>query len=342
MVTIKDVAQQASVSISTVSRVINRSAPVIEIKRDAVHKAMTTLNYQPNRHAQALVRKYSNTVGLMVDDISIPWFNQLVQSVGVITEKENKGLFISCGDFQQRKSAAAIRQLLCSGCDALIIYSSTLSDMELVSLLQDQPTVVLLNRRISVLAEQCISIDYFQAGLEAAHYLIELGHRSIAYLNSSEGLYDSSLKQEGYNTALQNRGLSNISHHLIKNGFPTVEGGYTAMRQLLNEHSEVSAVLAYNDAMASGALKAIKEAGLRVPQNISLIGFDDNAITNHSSPTLTTMRYPIETMAKSAAQLALSLVDGKNYTTLDKPEKLQFQARLIIRESVISCYSQEQ
>ena len=338
MATIKDVAQQAGVSVSTVSRVINRSAPVINIKREAVHKAMTTLNYQPNKHAQALVRKYSNTVGLMVDDLSIPWFNQLVRSVGVITEKENKGLFISCGDFKQPKSAAAIRQLLYSGCDALIIYSSTLSDMELVSLLRDQPTAVLLNRRISALAEHCISVDYFQAGFEAVHYLIELGHKSIAYLNSSEGLYGGSLKQEGYNAALKGRGI-NSNGYLIKNGFPTTEGGYVAMRQLLNEHSEVSAVLAYNDTMASGALKAIKEAGLHVPQDISLIGFDDSTITSYSSPTLTTMRCPIETMAESAAQLALSLVNGKNYTTLPRPEKLQFQARLIIRESVIPCYT---
>ena len=335
MATIKDVARQAGVSISTVSRVINQSAPVIEAKYHAVNKAMLMLDYRPNAHAQALVRKYSNTFGLMMGNTTTSLCVRTLMAVEKIVSQESKRLVLSCGKNEsQSDEYASLEKLLLSSCDTFVIQAHQLSDMQLVKLLRYHPSAVLLGRRISVLAEQCVYADYFRAGYRSTQYLSDLGHKVIGFINKKGDLAASKLLKEGYHQALKESGITPSSLWVHESGDDT-EGGYIATRTLLDRVPNMTALISFNDVMAAGALKALQKAGKRVPQDISLIGCEDTGIADYLSPGLTTMRSPLEKMAEHAARLALSRVEKRGYTSAVSPDIKHFIPTLVVRDSVM-------
>lgn len=341
MATIKDVARQAGVSISTVSRVINHSAPVIEAKYQAVNRAMLMLNYQPNAHAQALVRRYSNTIGFMMGDIAFPQCGTILQAVESVVTAENKRVVISCGQHYSREEEyQSLEKLLIGSCDAFIIQASYLTDAELVKLLRYRPSAILLGRRVSVLAEQCVYPDYMRAGFRAAQYLTDLGHKKIVFIGGQGSSANRRLLSEGYRLAFREKGLT-VSPALLQENANSKEDGYVATQRLLEKSPNFTGLICSNDIIASGALKALQAFGKRVPQQVSVMACEDTGIADYLLPALTTVRFPIEAMAKYAAKLALTRVQQEGYTSLELPENGHGRPFLTVRDSVMAMVYNE-
>ena len=334
MATIKDVAKEAGVSIATVSRVINKSPKAGEASIKSVQSAMKNLGYRPNANARALVSKNSNTIGVLVSDISDPFFGTLIKAVDQVARENNKHLLIGNGYHDADSEREAIELLINSCRESLIIHSKALSAEELIGFAKEVPGFVLINRYIPEIAERCIAFDNFKGAYMATAFLINQGHKHIAYINSNHKIDDASERKAGYLKALEDHALPSLEHYTTETALSD-EGGKAGMIELLSKNIPISAVLAYNDVMAAGVLAALEENNIAVPAKISLIGIDNGLISRYVHPKLTTINYPIEIMAKQATWLSLKLAQKEQYT----PETRIFSPTLVKRMSVSKHYS---
>ncbi|SMY31764.1 HTH-type transcriptional regulator GalR [Photobacterium malacitanum] len=330
MATIKDVAREAGVSVATVSRVLNQSPKASKASILAVTSAITRLNYQPNPAARALASHNTNTIGVLVGDVSDPFFGSLVKAVDTVAQQNGKNLLIGNGYHRAVDEKKAIDLLINSRCDALVIHSKGLSDQALIDYAQQVKSLVLINRYIPELAERCISLNNIKGTYIATEYLIRHGHTNIAYINSSHDIEDATQRLQGYKDALIAHNII-VNENFIETTEPCIEGGEQAMTNLLSKSLPITAVVTYNDNMAAGAINTLEDNGVKVPDNISVIGFDDGLIARYVRPQLTTIRYPIYLMAEEATKLALNLSDNKIQTTTRI-----FSPTLIRRNSVIN------
>ena len=334
MANIKDVAKLAGVSISTVSRVVNNSAGVAYRKKEAVMRAMSELDYKPNSFAKALVNQKSDTIGLVVGDLGDPFFSLLMKGVEKVTNAHGKQLLISAGHHNPEQEHKAILSLIERRCDALIVHTKSLADYHVMELLHSQPAAVLINRFIHGFEGRCIHLDNLKAGEMATNYLIEHGHRRIAFLSRGAEsrhleLEDARQRLQGYQEALISHGIM-PDRKLMANNLPDEKGGYLATVELLERKVDFTAIFAYNDAMAAGCMMALREKKIQVPEDVSVLGFDDVLLAKYLNPGLSTVRYPIEEMAAQSAELALSLCDGVESDSA----LLEFSPEIIDRESV--------
>ncbi|PFG56282.1 transcriptional regulator, LacI family [Vibrio sp. ES.051] len=329
MATIKDVAKEAGVSVATVSRVINKSPKASQRSIDSVTKAMKQLGYRPNAAARALVSQSTTTMGVLVGDVSDPFFGSMIKSIDRIAHNNGKHLLIGNGYHNAEDERQALELLINSRCDAIVIHSKALSNEELVSYANEVKGMVLINRHIPQLAERCISLDNQKGAYIATEYLIRHGHHKIAHIASSHHIEDTQERQQGYQAALKEHGIE-LPKSYIEYGEPNSDGGEAAMTNLLTKSLEFTGVFAYNDFMAAGALAVLKENDIRVPEDVALIGFDDGLIARFVHPGLTTIRYPIEMMAERAAHLALALSRGE----IIEEETAIFSPTLVRRNSV--------
>ncbi|VDR25789.1 Mgl repressor and galactose ultrainduction factor [Raoultella terrigena] len=329
MITIRDVARQAGVSVATVSRVLNNSALVSPDTRESVMKAVTQLGYRPNANAQALATQVSDTIGVVVMDVSDAFFGALVKAVDTVAQQHQKYVLIGNSYHEAEKERNAIEVLIRQRCSALIVHSKALSDEELGDFMQHIPGMVLINRIVPGYAHRCVGLDNVSGALMATRMLLNHGHQRIGYLSSNHGIEDDSLRREGWFRALQEQSII-APDSWVGSGSPDMQGGEAAMVELLGRNLGLTAVFAYNDSMAAGALTTLKDNGIVVPQHLSLIGFDDIPISRYTDPQLTTVRYPIMSMAKLATELALLGAAGK----LDHEARHCFMPTLVRRHSV--------
>ncbi len=329
MITIRDVARQAGVSVATVSRVLNNSALVSPDTRDVVMKAVTQLGYRPNANAQALATQVSDTIGVVVMDVSDAFFGALVKAVDTVAQQHQKYVLIGNSYHEAEKERHAIEVLIRQRCSALIVHSKALSDDELSDFMQHIPGMVLINRIVPGYAHRCVGLDNVSGALMATRMLLNHGHQRIGYLSSNHGFEDDDMRREGWSKALQEQGII-APDSWIGSGSPDMQGGEAAMVELLGRNLGLTAVFAYNDSMAAGALTTLKDNGIVVPQHLSLIGFDDIPISRYTDPQLTTVRYPVMSMAKLATEMALLGAAGK----LDREATHCFMPTLVRRHSV--------
>jgi len=310
MATIKDVARLAGVSVATVSRVINNSPKASETSRQAVLTAMESLNYHPNANARALAQQSTDTVGLVVGDVSDPFFGAMVKAVEQVAYHTGNFLLIGNGYHNEQKERQAIEQLIRHRCAALVVHAKKLSDEELVHLMKQIPGMVIVNRIIPGYEQRCVSLDDRYGAWLATRHLIQQGHTRIGYLCSNHAISDAEDRLQGYYDALRENDLP-CNDRLVTYGEPDERGGEQAMTELLGRGRNFTAIACYNDSMAAGAMGVLNDNGIDVPGDISLIGFDDILISRYVRPRLTTVRYPIVTMATQAAELALSLAEKR-------------------------------
>jgi LacI family transcriptional regulator len=329
MSTIKDVAKEAGVSIATVSRVVNKSPKASKSAIDAVTNAMHKLGYRPNAAAKALVSKKTDTIGVLVGDVSDPFFGLLIKTVDKIAYKNGKHTLIGNGYHDPQQEREAIELLIKNRCDVLIIHSKGLKDEELISYAKEIKGMVLINRLIEELADRCVSLDNYKGAYLATECLIRHGHTKIACIASNHSIEDTDERKLGYLAALKNHGIK-LRENYIESGAPDAEGGMKAMTNLLTKSIDITAVIAYNDYMAAGALSVAQENGIHIPDKLSIIGFDDGLIARYLYPRLTTVHYPIELMAEKAAILALKLANNESI----EPEPLHFSPTIVRRDSV--------
>lgn len=337
MATIKDVAKLAGVSVATVSRVLNHSPKTSKTSSDNVRLAMQQLNYYPNANARALAQQSADTLGLLVDDISDPFFGFMVKTIDQVAMQTGNFLLIANGYHDANHEILAIEHLIRHQCRAIVVHSSRIDDNQLADFMQQIPGMVLINRHLPGFADRCIALDNEHGSKLATRYLIQHNHQNIAWIGSNHQIVDASERQAGYIAALEEYQLP-LSKDLMSFGEPTAVGGEQAMITLLNRNITFSAVFCYNDSMAAGALTTLQDNGFQVPQDVSLLGFDDILVSRYVRPPLTTVRYPLQNMAQQAAMLALALANGKLRPTVTH----LFQPTLVIRQSVARFKAQQE
>jgi len=308
MATIKDVAREAGVSTATVSRVINKSPKAGKTSIIAVQTAMKKLGYRPNINARALVSKSSNSIGILVSDIADPFFSAMIKAADQVAKENNKHLLIGNGYDNAETEREAIELLINNCREHLIVHSKALSAEELIAFASEVPGFVLINRFIPEIADRCIAFDNFKGAYIATEFLINNGHKHIAYINSNHKIDDASERKAGYLKALEDNNLSYPPDYIVEEE-SNDEGGKTGMIELLSKSIPITAVLTYNDFMAAGVLTALEENDIAVPEKISLVGFDNSLISRYVHPKLTTINYPIEIMARQATQLSFKLTN---------------------------------
>ncbi|MRS14970.1 HTH-type transcriptional regulator GalS [Enterobacteriaceae bacterium RIT691] len=329
MITIRDVARHAGVSVATISRVLNNSPLVSPETRELVMKAVSELGYRPNANAQALATQVSDTIGVVVMDVSDAFFGALVKAVDTVAQQFQKNVLIGNSYHEAEKERNAIEVLIRQRCNALIVHSKALSDGEISAFLDQIPGMVLINRIVPGYEHRCVGLDNVSGAMMATRMLLNQGHTKVGYLASSHHIEDNQLRHEGWLRAMNEHGIA-APEAWVGTGTPDMQGGEAAMVELLGRNQGLTAVFAYNDNMAAGALTALKDNGIAVPQHLSLIGFDDIPIARYTDPQLTTVRYPIVSMAKLATELALMGAAGK----LDREATHCFMPTLVRRHSV--------
>ncbi len=325
-ITIQHIALKAGVSKSTVSRVLNESAPVTRAKRRAVLAAMAELNYQPNIFARGLAGGQSMTVGVLTQNFGSPFYDAIMQGVNRGFAGSGYSPIFADGQWQAAVEDRAIQTLLGRQIDALILVGGH-STPEMLCRLGQQLPMILVGRHVAELADQCVRIDNYQAAYDATRYLIEAGHIHIAHITGIMDQPDSVARRAGYVQALREAGLE-VNPELIFEGNFRRQAGVLAIEALLMRRLAFSAVFAANDQMAFGARLALYRRGIRVPEDISLVGFDDQPDSAYITPPLTTVRQPAVEMGEAAARALLRAFKGEPYAIP------QLTTQLIIRESV--------
>ena len=247
----------------------------------------------------------------------------------LVAQQHQKYVLIGNSYHEAEKERHAIEVLIRQRCNALIVHSKALSDEELVQFMEQIPGMVLINRLVPGYAHRCVCLDNFSGARMATRMLLNNGHQRIGYLASSHGIEDDAMRKAGWLSALKEQDIV-PPDSWIGMGTPDMQGGEAAMVELLGRNLQLSAVFAYNDNMAAGALTALKDNGITIPQHLSIIGFDDIPIARYTDPQLTTVRYPIASMAKMATELALQGAAG----TLDLSASHCFMPTLVRRHSV--------
>lgn len=326
-VTIYDIAKKANVSITTVSRVFNNNPSVSRKTRRKVQKVIEEMNYVPNAIARSLVYQSSKTIGLIVSDVTNPFFADAIDGIESVLSNEGYTVLLCDTRYSQERESRYISQMFEKRVDGIIIFSAYVSDIDFIK--KAKNTIPLVSVQSAFKEIDCINTTDEDGAFEAVDYLIKLGHRNIAFLVYD---YDNSTianRTKGYLRAHESNGIAVNEDYIIKSKFASNVGYYMA-KQLLEKHPEVTAIFAYNDMIAIGAYMAINERGLKIPDDISVVGYDDIEVASIISPKLTTVSQPFYDMGKNAAELLLKRIKEDTEAI---PQTILLPTKLVIRES---------
>jgi LacI family transcriptional regulator len=308
--TMADVARDSGVSLMTVSRVINDKADVSEETRQRVLEVIDRLGYRPSGIARSLATRRTGTVGLVVPDISNPFFSDVARGVTTEAYREDYNVFLCSSEENGQRELDLLHSLEEKRIDGLILCSSRLNDDVLAAVLARFPSAVLINRRSgnpqvgTVLAD-----DESGARLLMAH-LLSNGRRRIGFLAGPPLSHSGSARLRGYQAALAVAGLP-CEDALVQPCTPMVSGGHAAALALLAAQPQISALFCYNDLVAVGALQACVRLGRRVPDDVAVTGFDDIPLAALMTPPLTTCCVPRYELGVRATQMLLTQIDGR-------------------------------
>ncbi|BEM41330.1 LacI family DNA-binding transcriptional regulator [Serratia sp. CY81489] len=329
MATMKDVARRAGVSAATVSRVINNTAFVEPVTRERVEKAMREFNYHRNAAALALAKRSGNMLGLLTGNLDDPFFSRLARGVEDVTRKEGVRLMVCSGGHQAELEKSGLDFLINQGCEAIVAHVTRMNEADILRYAAHTPALVVVNRYLPAIANRCIWLDNVSAAQAATTILINNGHRKIACITADLPIDDKKHRLEGYRMAMAGAGIQVPSTWIISVPF-NEEGGERAAEKLLASGQHFTAVATFNDVIAAGMIRTFHQKQIRMPDDISIIGFDDIALAKYLHPSLTTVHYPVEKMARRAARLALQLNTGMNTA----PQNNRYTAEVILRDSI--------
>ena len=333
MATIYEVAKTAGVSLATVSRVINGNSNVREKTKEKVEQAMHELGYQPSSIAQSLASNRSNRVGIVVAELDGPFYSNMLATVERVLRHAGKHAIITAGHSDESKEKDAIRFLQGCNCDALILCVDALADDYLLTLTKQPAPVAVINHRIEELPDHCFTVDNELGGYRATKAVLEQGHQQIAYISGPAFKEDAKLRLQGHRRALLEAGVE-VDERLIFEGNYHEDGGIAGFTALLNTGLPFSALVCGNDDMASGAMQAARKVGLKLPTDLSVVGFDDLLFARYTYPTLTSVKNPIAEMGEMAANWILQ----KTYKLNEECTITNvFEPVLVARDSVGPC-----
>ena len=329
MPTINDVSKLAGVSKATVSRVINNKGKIKDSTRKIVFEAMQSLNYKPNSLAQALASNTSKTIGLITSDFDGNYFGVLLKESAKLADQAGKQLIVTDGHSNAQREMEAIDSLVARRCDVILIYSRQLTQQDFKKIKEHTTTpIVIMNRQVQNDTYPSVWFDHLHAAKLATNHLLDLKHTQIAYITSSIETRTVKIRYQAFQDCLQEHNIKLNSKLTAKGNF-TVEGGYQACIDILSQQQSFTALYAFNDDMAIGAIRALHEAGIKVPEQVSVIGFDNEPFTSYLIPSLTTVELPIKEITEAAMKIALQLANGEPVSV----RKRMFQGKIIPRES---------
>ncbi|WP_284139093.1 MULTISPECIES: LacI family DNA-binding transcriptional regulator [unclassified Virgibacillus] len=323
MSTIRDVAKQASVSVATVSRVINQSGYVHIKTKERVEKVIKQLNYQPNDVARSLYKGRSKMVALLVPDIMNPFFPQLARAVEDVASKYGYTFVLCNTDDEKEKELAYLNALRQKSVDGMIIVSSKLSQEDVSDI---TTPMIALDRKISIDID-LVTVNNQDGAQQAVRFLMQKGCQRIGHICGPENASSSKARLKGYLDVVKNEPW--FSSGYIRSGKYGFEAAFEATKKMLTEHPDIDGLFAANDLMAVGALKAAEQLGYRVPDDLSIIGFDGIGIGKATKPAITTMAQPIYEIGATAAEMLITRIQD---TTIPITEK-ELRVKLIERGS---------
>jgi LacI family transcriptional regulator len=329
--TIKDVASLAGVSRSTVSRVLNNRYGVKPAVREHVLKVIREHNYSPQAAARNLASARSDCIGVLVPrsaahSLSDTFIATMIQAL--VEAAAQQGYFAMLAMVtSERETGFYDRIVRGRHFDGLILFSSDIDDPILPLLIKDGNPLVLIGRHPYFTEVASVDVENRQGAREAVAHLLERGHRRIGLINGELQMEAALARRDGYKQALLEAGIP-IDADLMVEGFYSHSGAYAAMQTLLSLPRPPTAVFAASDGMAVAGLEAVRNAGLRVPDDVAVIGFDDLALAASATPSLSSMAQPTDVMATEAIQLLIEQIRGES-----APRSVRLFAQLMVRES---------
>lgn len=328
MATIYDVSVLAGVSLATVSRVMNNNTKVSEKTKQKVLSAMDQLGYRPNTIAQSLASNRSNSVGVLVSQLDGPYYGPMMTEIETALRAGNKHVIIAAGHSDESQEKDGVEFLMSRGCDALILDVEAVDDEYLIKLHQGDTPIVLINRYIEEISDACVYLDNDLGGYLATKHILSHGHKDIAYISGPKFKLDAQDRLHGHQRALTEFGVK-FDEQLCFEGDFKEHSGCLAMEHLLSVKKTFTAVVCANDQMASGAIAVCLEKGMKIPQELSFVGYDNIPFPQYISPKLTTVNNPIHEMGKMAAFWVLKHV----YNDPKAEVENTFTPQLIVRDS---------
>jgi LacI family transcriptional regulator len=332
-VTIIDVAQEAGVSYATVSRVLNNDPHVKPETRERVIHSIAHLGYTVNQQARNLAGGRSHVIGLLVPDLGTGYIGEIIRGVDEALAAAQYDLMLYTTHRRKTKESAYVTSLTQGMTDGLLLVLPRDPEEYLASLRQRRFPYVLVDHQGIGDVESAVGATNWQGGYDATKYLIELGHRRIGFITGTMDLGCSRDRLEGYRAALRDCGLP-IDPLLIREGDFWQPSGFSAAQSLLALSEPPTAIFASNDVMAFGVMEAVRDRGLRIPEDISIVGFDNIPQAEHVSPQLTTVQQPLADMGREATRMLLALVQepARPYRRVELP------TQLIVRASTRALY----
>ena len=329
MVTIKKIAKKAGVSVGTVSKVLNYDKTVSEINKRKVIRIIKELNYRPNRIARSLSKGKTKNVGFIIPDITNPFFPELVRGASDLLISNGYYVFLCSSDNDSNKEDFYINDLVSMWIDGIIIAPSDTENRDIGIFNKIISPFVVVDREIKELNKDLIIINNKKGAYEAASYLISNGHRRIVILAGPQYTKTAQDRFMGWKKALEEKAL--FREEFAFWGNFSIDSGYEMMKKVFNNLGKVDAVFACNDLIALGAIQAIEEKKYKIPDDISIIGFDDIYLSRFLKSPLTTVKQPIYDMGKIAAEILLDrMSSSKDFV----PKKVVIEGNLIERGSV--------
>ena len=329
-VTIDDVAKAAGVSKQTVSRAINNKGEISPRTRERILAIVKEMGYRPNRMAQAMNTSRSHMIGLVIADITNPFFPELVRAVQDTAMQKGYTALICNTD--EAKEIEILYELVTHGIDGLITFTHQSSETAIAEFANTFGPLLIINREFDLLIDHpnvtSLIVDNLSGARQAIDHLVELGHENIGMLTNSHFPKEKTRRVQGYQKALIDHGLK-ADENLLVGHDPTLAGGYEATKILLAQRPDVTAIFTYNDLMGLGAIRACRDMNLAVPQDISVIGFDDIQLSSMVTPALSSIRVNKYEMGKLAFERVFSLIEDPNQSRA----KIEMGTSLMNRES---------
>jgi DNA-binding LacI/PurR family transcriptional regulator len=327
MVSIKDIARVAHVSHSTVSRAL-RNSPLVNPETSAlIRKIAGEQGYTVSAVARSLVTRRTNTIGVVVTSIANPFVGEIVNGIEEFALAHDYSVFLATCHADPVRELHAVRSFHERRVDGILVNSSRVGALYLPLLEEMKVPIVLINNQNPGEFVHSVTIDNLNAGREAARHLVQLGHKRVGYIGNRFGLQADTERFSGYRQILEETDIG-FQPELVAHGDGKPEGGMSAMERLLALPEPPTAVFCYNDMEAIGALRAIREHGLTVPGDLSVVGLDDLFLASYTDPPQTKVQQPKHQMGCLAAEILLQLLSG------GKPEsRVTLTGQLMVRQS---------
>ena len=332
--TIKNVAEMANVSITTVSRVSNGSKGVSAKTRRRVLKTIKEMGYSPSAMASGLKTRLSKSIGIAVPDTIGDFYGEVINGIESVATENEYNLIILLNHHIIKEELEAVNFFKAKKVDGAILVTTSGDDEYVNYLIEEGFDIVLLDRDPHGLKVDTVKIDNFRGGYMATQHLLNLGHSAILIIQGLSYLDSSRERFNGYKRALKDKKIEYDSTFILNGDF-TIDSGYSTVKKYLDEKGlNFTAVFAANDQMAMGAIKALNDKGISVPDEVSMVGFDDSYISPYTIPPLTTIKQRREEMGKVAAELLLDRISSHNNEERT-PRQIIIPVELVERKSAI-------